>query len=197
MASKLLLLALLLVPVLRATQYALPTSNSFTGWSEGAGDGDSDFFDELDEGFGAGRGSGSGPDDATSYWTSITAPIDEVIRTGLSTVTDPATGTGHIYRTRSRKTLSSGQQIDVTIEIKFDLVAFSTTFTNIDATWTDRGNTLTGTEADTIVTYVGASLETSTSKVGGGTPRSADESAHEFEVPDAAGGTRQRGHIAD
>ena len=89
------------------TQYALPISDILvTNWVQGAGDGDGSAFDELDEGFGAGRGSGSGPDDATTYWncSGITATdTDSPLEERVSSVTDPVSSTGHIYRSRSRK----------------------------------------------------------------------------------------------
>lgn len=170
-------------------QYALPVSDDLTtNWSEGAGDGDGDAFDELDEGFGAGRGSGSGPDDATTYWETGTAAAE--IRMRPNAVTDPATGVGHVYRTRNRKHASGGQQIDITS--KFSATGLGTITqlsVNVDNVWTTRGRALTEVEADSISNYglVNKQVATLHTEVGGGSPRSTQESAHEFECPDVAG----------
>ena len=171
-------------------QYALPDANglALVGWTESAGDGDGDCFDELDEGFGAGRGSGSGPDDATTYWESTAEGAGNFLHTQLEDVTDPVIHTGHKYRGRNRKDSANGRQIDLTIRLDQQLVTkASQTFTNIDNVWTTREDTLSEAEAGTISNYTQLQFRTSVLEVGGGSPREGWESAHEFECPDAGG----------
>lgn len=170
-------------------QYALPDANiSITNWSEGAGDADADWFDELDEGFGAGRGSGSGPDDATSYWYSAKGPgnfAGNTIGTALSSVTDPSVHTGHFFRARNQKHSSGGQQIDVRIRLEESGVMVAEGIFTTTLTWTTNVLSLTEAEAANITDYTALEGQTAAKKVGGGAPRAARESAHEFECPDA------------
>lgn len=177
-------------------QYALPTSWNASGtWVEGAGDADGVAYDELDEGFGAGRGTGSGPDDLTTYWASVSNPSNQAIQTGLSAVTDPGVNTGHIYRSRSCKSASGGRQIDLVIELRTALdfsagsLVASISYTNVDEVWTTRGETITTAEADLISTaeYGTMAIDTFANSVGGGAGRAGWESAHEFECPNVPG----------
>ena len=172
-------------------QFALPTSDTFVlGWAEGAGDGDANHWDELDEGFGAGRGSGSGPDDATTYWVNTgTKGSPFPLRNGLSSVTDPVGNTGHFIRSDCRKSASGGRQIDLTIKL-YDpsTERAAETFVNVDDVWTAQTHTLTTGEADSIGAYGSLRMETYGTEVGGGGPRNPECSAHEFECPDAPGG---------
>lgn len=173
-------------------QYALPDANlGSTNWTQGVGSGDDDgdWFDELDEGFGSGRGSGSGPDDLTTHWEAPDNPIDEVIATSLATVTDPVTSSGHIYRTRTKKDSGGGRQIDFTSNLLELGTVRATHFESAAASvWTTYATTLSGAEADAITNYANLEIETRAQQNGGGAPRSLDESAHEFECPDAGGG---------
>lgn len=178
-------------------QFALPTSDVVlaAGWSQGAGDGDASAFNELDEGFGVGRGSGSGPDDVTTYWShssSINAGTD--LRTGLSAVTDPVSSTGHVYRTRSRKSATAGKTLDITITLYQDIVGVvaTQTFTAVDSTtWTTRAGTLSAAEADAISGYANLRINTRPTWTGGGAARQCHETAHEFECPDAPAAERR------
>ena len=181
------------------TQYGLSNGNAGCGGgcSEGAGNGNGFWWDELDEGFGAGRGSGSGPDDATTYWSGPTAPsASEGIRTTIGTVLDPVTDLGHIVRTRNKKSASGGQQIDIdvalyeTVSTTCDTLRRSSNVgVDIGTTWTTRSITLPSATADAIVDYGALCVETDWDAVGGGSPKAGWESAHEFEVPDAPGGS--------
>lgn len=170
------------------TQYALPISDiATTNWAEGAGDGDGDAFDELDEGFGAGRGSGSGPDDSTTYWLTTNEATNE-IACGVQVITDPAVSTGHFVRTRARKNVSGGRQLDVTHRLR-DPDGISTTVnTNIPNLWITYPHTLTTGEADSIDGYATLEVQTQILENGGGSPRVGWCSAMEFECPDAPGG---------
>lgn len=171
-------------------QYALPISDVAKefNWLELAGDGDASAFDELDEGFGAGRGSGSGPDDATTAWrenqgTGATAQI--IMRLGA--VTDPSSSSGHIYRTRNRKSAAGGKTVDLVTrlyqngsEIRNDSVL------NINEVWTTRAYTLSSTEADSITDYSLLEISSEFNISGSGAGRQLQESAMEFECPDVA-----------
>ncbi|KKM23761.1 hypothetical protein LCGC14_1611840, partial [marine sediment metagenome] len=172
------------------TQYGLPIFDMDTAqWTEGAGDGDGDVFDELDEGFGAGRGSGSGPDGATTYWANTgTKGADFPLATKMNAITDPVTDTGHVYRTHNRKSAAAGRQVDITIRLNQIVPRASQLFTNVDNVWTTRTDTLTTAEANSITSYAGIELATDGAEVGGGAPRDPQESAQEFECPDPAGG---------
>lgn len=171
-------------------QYALPTSDVSKGtWVQFAGDGDADAFDELDEGFGAGRGTGSGPDDGTTAWRHG-SDIDagSTIELGLSSVTDPASSTGHVYRTRHTKTNTGGKTLDVTIALyqSTTLIA-SQVFAGFDtASYTTHSDTLSSAEADSITNYGALRIRVTAAWSGGGAARSLRESAVEFECPDAA-----------
>ena len=178
------------------TQYALPDANLNTNsFTECVGDADSDWFDELDEGFGSGRGSGSGPDGLTTVWESGGNPQGETIETALSTVTDPAVSTGHIFRTNSGKYDGrfdcdegqvGGRAMDLVITLRqggADIA--SATFTDIGGMGT-KTHTLTSGEADSITDYSDLEIESAFTTVGGGPSAHGLESAHEFECPDVA-----------
>lgn len=169
-------------------QYSLPTSDvSASQWAEGAGDADANWFDELDEGFGAGRGSGSGPDDATTYWRN-TGTIGSVIRTGMSSLTDPSSSSNHIVRWRWAKHASAGRQIDM--DGTFSGCGTSPNppaETDVTNVYTTHTYTLSAGEADA-VTYSGCEVACFGTEVGGGSPRDPVCSAFEFEVPSAGGG---------
>lgn len=166
-------------------QFALPTTDALNdGWVEGAGDGDADFFDELDEGFGAGRGTGSGPDDITTYWVTPSNPAGLNLRTGLATIPDPLISSGHIVRTRNRKDAAGGRTIDLTIRLRQAGTIIATrVFPNIDEIWTTRTIALSTGEADAITDYSALQIETEADTTGTGAGRVAQESTHELETP--------------
>lgn len=179
------------------TQYWLPNATRFiTFWSELAGDGDGDLFDELDEGFGAGRGSGSGPDDAVTAWQSDVNPFNWGIGTNLDNLDDCLCNTGHIFRSRSRKDKSGGRQLDVLIRLAEDNTTITQQwYVDIDNVWTTRVRTLTAIQADSIGTYDDLNILIFGLTVGGGAPRRAQESAHELETPDGVTGLSSFGTI--
>jgi len=169
------------------TQFAVPNANDgTTSWSQFNGDGDGDWFDELDEGFPA--------DDLTTSWQSPNNPASIFITTALQTLTDPAVSTGHIYRTRNRKHDTAGRQIDFVISLREGGVERATqTFVNAGVLWTTRSDTLSGAEADAITDYADLEIRTTAVVSGGGPARRGEESSHEMEVPDApVGGRRGR-----
>jgi len=169
-------------------QYALPDSDvSELNWVQGAGDGDGDHFDELDEGFGAGRGSGAGPDDATTYWNNNVANNTDPIRSTLSNVSDPSSSTGHILRSRGRKNAAAGKQYDHTQTLfQSSTTIAASTLVNITEVFTTITYTLTSGEADSITDYTLLEVSYFSTPVGGGSARVPHCSAQEFECPDAA-----------
>lgn len=174
------------------TQFALPISDvTHTNWTEGAGDGDGVHFDELDEGFGAGRGSGSGPDDATTYWnqSTISTSFGSPINSQLGALTDPLSSTGHVGFNRIRKSASAGRQVDSLTELRqTTTLIVSSTEVNISDAWHNWGTgTLSAAQADSITDYTALRYLTYFRTVGGGTPRTGHESAQEFQCPDAGG----------
>lgn len=179
------------------TQYGIPIGGgSNVRYTEGAGDGDADWFDELDEGFGAGRGDGSGPDDSTTYWRSGDNPQPDFIDTIVtdSTFEDPLTSSGHIVRSRDRKNSSGGKQIDLDIVLREGGTPRATfTFTDINEVWTTRENTLSAAQANSIGNYTGIRVRSLSEAVGGGAARHSQVTAHEFEFPDAPVGAPTSG----
>ena len=178
-------------------QYGLPISDkSSSNVSEGAGDADGDIFDELDEGFGAGRGSGSGPDDATTFWESTGFIVQ--IQCNINSLTDPAASTGHIIRSRVRKSASAGKQIDDEIELwQGTTLIAEHTLADISDTWTTHTYTLTAEEADAITDYTALGIQNIGREVAGGAPRDWHLSAQELEVPDAEAATPLTLEVAD
>lgn len=180
-------------------QYALPDSDVFLGtdWSECSGNSNGEIWDELDEGFGAGRGSGSGPDDGTTAWTSKTTPTRQVadtIEVTLSDVSDPGVSTGHIIRIRvvrmrSCSGFSSGAEPSAIVTLKQGTTTIASfTASNITGSaWETREYTLTDTEADSITDYTDLRIELIADSPGG-SGRALGLSAIEFECPDAGGG---------
>ena len=172
-------------------QYGLPDSDIDHGqWSEVVGDGNATHFEEIDEGFGPGRGSGSGPDDSTTYWMQDDMNNYQDIYSTLSVVTDPLTGSGHFLRGRHRKHTSGGRQVELIFRMLqgSGIVIVTATFTNISEIWTTETLTLTTTEADAISDYTNLRAQAFAKGIGGGNPRKTNASAHEFECPDVAGG---------
>lgn len=181
------LLFLLCVPAF-GQQWGLPTTDDqHVNWSQGAGDGNSTHFEEVDEGFGSGRGSGSGPDDATTYWLTTTDFAQ--IRSSLNSVTDPSSSSGHVIRVRRRKSASGGQQQDSINALEQGGTQIAQdNVSNINEVWTTQSYTLTGTQADNITNYGDLHIRTTLDEVGGGSGREYHCSAQELEVPSAGGG---------
>lgn len=173
-------------------QYGLPNADQgTTSWTEGAGDADANWFDELDEGFGSGRGTGSGPDDATTYWQTGNNPGGINITYRFSSVTDPEVSTGHIHRIRAQKNPDGARTLNITVALWENDPATGTidnytpTVTNA---WGTHPNTLGGAEADNITNYGDLGQLVNASVSGGGSPSGCWLSAGELEVPNAPGG---------
>lgn len=100
------------------------------------------------------------PDDA-DYAQSPLAPVAAVLVFDLSSVTDPVSSSGHIFRTRYFKDVAGGAQIDLISQLRQTYVSEASqgtlivarTFTNITDTPTTDAYTLSGAEADAITNY--------------------------------------------
>lgn len=154
-------------------QYALPSedTNNPGSYTTDSG-GSTNLYQRIDEGFGSGRGSGSGPDD-TDYIQSPSAPSSAVYVTKYSTLEDPASSSGHIFRNRYSKSASGGAQIDMVFQLREGYtnegspgtLIVQRSFTNISNTPTTDAYTLSGGEADSITDYANLYLRVITNQV--------------------------------
>ena len=93
-------------------------------------------------------------------------PTNDVYVVRLSAVTDPNVSTGHTVRFRYRKSDTSANTIDLTVQLRQNYTNESSQGTliaqqiliNIPATWTTGSFTLTAAEADAITDYGNLSL---------------------------------------
>jgi hypothetical protein len=172
------------------TQYALPASDiSKTSWTQLAGDNDGDAFDELDEGFGAGRGSGSGPDDAATVWqTDATNSVTRTIECALAAITDPGVATGHIIRARIAKSATGPATLEYVLSLYqgTTLIASSPSTAHDATTYATLEYTLSEAEAAAITDYTALRLRL-VGTLGAGNNRRARVSTLEFECPNAGG----------
>ena len=168
-----------------STQYILPTTGGFPYlWEEGAGDGDIINYDEMDEGFGAGRGSGSGPDDDTTYWKTESNASGAILSAGgYNSGTDPGTGTGIKYRTREKK-LSGAKQVDLEVRFLNPTTVQVDTYIDIGSSYVTREITLSTAQGDALDWNTTMRIELYVTLSGGGSPTRAATTAHEFETPD-------------
>lgn len=184
------------------TMWAIPTANcASSNINFGAGSNDGNAWNDLDDGFGAGRGSGA-VDDATTYYKSIDGPTNATLDlTSAGIYAQHPAGKGFInwgvLSMRHAKSASSGQQIDITVSFGFsggacnsNPTAESVSATNITNTWTTTQN---GFNASTLVVggvtisnWSNAFLQTLCNKVGGGSARACWISAVELQVPDVS-----------
>jgi hypothetical protein len=179
------------------TQYWHPNANfNVNDFTQGAGDGDGDYFDELDEGINDPSG---GPDDATTYWQSGTNPIgntisctpltESMISVGLSDLITPDVRTGHHMRVRVAKSASGGRQIDAYYNLcedepVIDQIHASSSQSAISNTWATLTYSLSEAEATDIDQYIDLVLSVNCDTVGGGPGRGCYVSTMELETPD-------------
>lgn len=172
-------------------QYALPilhdASEVMTNWVQLAGDGDGFASDELDEGFGAGRGSGTGPDDATTAWQTLA--VSSVTRTyecAITPLVDPQVATEHIIRARGAKNTTAGASLTATLYLFQGVTQIAASAPTVISltTYSTLSYTLTEAEAGAITDYTDLRLRISV-VFGSGTTRRARLSALEMEVPNA------------
>ncbi len=132
-------------------QFARPSVDvTIDNWQTQAG-GTTNLFQTIDE---------SSADDA-DYVRSQLTPTTDVYVVKLSSVVDPLSSTGHILRYRYGKDASSGDQIDIVVQLRQGytnegsqgtLIA-SATHTNAAVFPTAGSITLSGAEADSITDY--------------------------------------------
>jgi hypothetical protein len=124
-------------------QFARPASDVSDGtWTDDGGG--TSLFAAIDE---------TSFNDA-DFIQSAENPTADLCKIRLSSVGDPAVGTGHIVRYRYKKSATAGQQIDIVVRLyRADgtTVVASQSHNNIDAV-TDGSFTLSGGEADSIPT---------------------------------------------
>lgn len=160
------------------TQTAVPINDTLVGgWSEGAGDGGSDAFDELDETVAA-------ADDATTYWRSSNNPSSDPIRCGVTALVDPITKVGHVLKARCAKSGSGGRQIDIVVRL-FEGAAqrAGASLSNISDAWQTISYTLSEAEANAIGDHGNLRIEVEANVSGGGAGRRLYCTAMELECP--------------
>jgi hypothetical protein len=116
----------------------------------------SNLYESIDE---------SSPSDS-DYVISPADPSQEPYVCELSSVDDPEVGTGHIIRYRYQKNLASGDQVDMTAELRESYVSEASkgslikswTHTDIGSSAVTAEQTLSTTEANSITSYSSLSL---------------------------------------
>lgn len=130
----------------------------------------------------------------TDYCVSPSNPSNAAFVVGLGSVTDPATGTGHVMRVRYAKSASGGRTIDLTFRLlQGGTQIASRTITNLSEVVTTSEFTLSGGEADAITDYGALRFEFSANVSGSGGGRACAVTWAELETPDAASVTEKSG----
>lgn len=163
-------------------QYGLPASDVANTWNTGG-------YTTIDEGFGAGRGSGSGPNDADYMEEDIGG--GGVWDGTVSTLSAPVAGT-HTLKMRGAKNSGSGETGHATLQLYQGnpgsggtLIATLTGTTYADATFTTDTYNLTAGEVSSITNYATLYFRLTEVKDGGGAGRTIQISAVEYEIPEA------------
>ncbi len=125
-------------------------------------------------------------DNSDADWIeSASAGSSQDYTTGLSSVTDPVTDTGHVVRFTYGKSASGARTftLDITLrEVSTTIRTFQ--LTGIDTTgFTQDSFTLTPTEADNIGNYADLNILITQTRTGGGAGRDLRIGWIEFEVP--------------
>lgn len=134
-------------------QFGRPSADTYNsdGWTEDDGTSDA-LYGEIDE---------VAADDG-DYIRSALTPTADVYVCKLSNLEDPLSSSSHTVRYRYGKDSSSGDQIDLTVQLRQGyvnegtpgtLIATVGTHTNIASGWTAGSYTLSGGEADAITDY--------------------------------------------
>lgn len=163
-------------------QYGLPASDVANTWNTGG-------YTAIDEGFGAGRGSGSGPSDADYMQEDIGG--GGVWDGTVSSLSAPVSGT-HTLRMRGAKDSASGETGHATLQLYQGnpgsggtLIATLTGTTYTGTTFTTDTYNLTAGEVSSITNYATLYFRLTEVKDGGGAGRNIRISAVELEIPDA------------
>lgn len=100
--------------------------------------------------------------DDADFIRSPASPVNEVYVCALSSVSDPASSTGHIIRMRTSTDLASQESLDFTQQLRQGYVSEASQGTLIasqsrtavtSTTWTTSAYTLSAAEADAITNY--------------------------------------------
>lgn len=133
------------------TQYARPNADTYLGNYEDQDGATTDIFEAIDE-----------VTASDSDWiTSPESPSSEPYVCALSSVTDPQTGASHYVRYRYSKNVASGNQIDLTVELREGYVNEGSKGTliadwshsDISATAATAEQLLSSSEANSITDY--------------------------------------------
>ncbi len=159
--------------------YGVPISDvSKTNWTQGAGDGDGNAFDELDEGIISGT-----PDDATRYWTNAgnTGSANR-LDVNITSLTDPGVNINHRMRVRYRH---SGTSDTLALTLSQGGVPIaSSTLSSHTGDWSTWGVAISEAAAANITDYTDLELEIQIDS-GSGT---LDVTAFELQIPAADAG---------
>lgn len=166
-------------------QFARPDNDDSIGSYVDDGGGTTNIYQAIDE------TTASDTDFIASDWD----PLVSVYIAGLSSVTDPASSSGHILRFRYQKGESGGGQ-PATINLTVRLRQGTTTivqqaFNDISTTWTDGSITLTTGQADSITDYSDLNFWVQSHKPSGARQSRGEISWVELEVPDVAGAAKR------
>lgn len=167
-------------------QLARPSSDvsNAGGWTPDTG---TALWDKLDEV----TYSTSGSDHISS--PSSPGSPGAVCVVGLSSLTDPAVGTGHIVRYRYAKVPNGGRQANLHVRLlqgTTEIAAWSHSAITSGVSLVEQ--TLSGAQADAITDYSTLRLEFRAETVGGGSASGARVYWAEMEVPDAGAQPLQR-----
>jgi hypothetical protein len=125
------------------------------------------------------------PNDGTDYIECLNGD-DSTCEVGLSTVTDPAVGTGHIIRFTMQGTGSGGPE-RCEVQLFDGATQRATTGTQTSrGAWAQKTYTLSAAEADAIVDYTDLRFKIISSNLGASEDMWVTQA--ELEVPDAAAG---------
>ena len=133
------------------TQYARPSADTYIGNWEDQGAGTTNIYLSVDE---------VTPGDS-DYIVSDAGPSSSPYVCALSTITDPATGAGHLPAYRYGKDQAAGAQIDITVQLREGYVNEGTpgtlikqwVHTDVSDTMTTASPGLSAAEADSISDY--------------------------------------------
>lgn len=132
-------------------QFGRPSADTSIGTYTDQAGGTTNIYATMDE---------SAADDG-DYIKSVTAPSSAPYVTKLTSVTDPASSTGHVVRVRCRNGVAGARAIDLTAQLRQGytnegspgtLIATLSQAT-VSGSFTTYSATLTGGEADSITDY--------------------------------------------
>lgn len=128
--------------------------------------------------------------DDSDFIQSHILPLEETTVTlfeaGLSDLTDPTTGLGHIMRYAYKKDLAGGRTLELQVRLLDGSTARATrTHTDIGSSWVQADETLTVAEADAISSYTNLRIEFQFTVSGSGNGRKGRISWFELEAPSA------------